>query len=353
MDNNSNGQNQNQANQPMAEQNMQNMQPMPNDQMNQQGMGQTGVPNQTGGYPTQQYPYQQNPQMAKPPKQPMDPEKKKKLIIGFSAGGAALVLIIAAAIIIPMLLRVDYSSAYNTAKELEPMIYDIYRSYDCEDVVDRVSSTYTEPKTYNEYIEKCKELYSSSISDSITKLENTDGVKRNNEINAQFAKFKSEYTALQPEDSDTLASKLALWQAIHNFVYASHDLKYSSSSDSEFTTVANYLIDSGNDAMKTYGEGWLEKSLAIAAAYRAYQAAPLGSSSQLYDEYSNKKKEKDDWVAANKPDINTVAPLNFNDTSKMYSEFEKLQELIADTYEKNYNSGSGDCSEFLGDVYCE
>ena len=352
MDNSLNGQNQNQASQPMAGQNAYNMQYAPNSQMNQQGMGQIGTPNQMGGYPAQQYPYQ-NPQMAKPLKQPMDPVKKKKLVIGFSVGGVALALGIAALIIVPILLRIDYSSAYSAIKELKPMVYDIYHSYDCGYVVDNVNSTYTEPKTYNEYIERCKEAYDSSINDSIAKLENTDGVKRNSEINTQFAKFKSEYTALQAGDPDTLASKLALWQARHNFVYAADDLSYSSSSDSEFTTAANYLIDSGNDALKTYGEDWLEKSLAIAAAYRAYRAASWQTSSQLYNDYNNKKKEKDDWVAANKPDINAIAPLNFNDTSKMYSEFTKLYDLIATTYQENYNSGSGDCNEFLGEVYCK
>lgn len=351
MDNNSSSQNQNQTNPSIVRQNAQKMQAIPSNQMNQQITGQAGIPNQMGKYPAQQ-PYLNQPIM-KRPKQPMNPAKKKKLIMGFSIGGAALILGFAALIIIPILLRIDYGPTYGAIKELKPMIYDAYRSHDCGHVVDYVDSTYTTPKTYNEYIEKCKETYSSSMANSVAKLENNNGVKRNNEINAQFAKFKSEYAALQTGDFDTLASKLALWQARHNFVYMADDLKYSSSSDSEFTTAANYLIKSGNDALKNYGEGWLEKSLAIAAAYRAYRAASWQASSQLYDDFSNKKKEKEDWVAANKPDINTIAPLNFNDTSKMYSEFKKLYELITNTYQKNYNQGSGDCTEFLGEVYCD
>lgn len=289
--------------------------------------------------------------MMRPPKQPMDPAKKKKLIIGFSIGGAVLALGIAAAIIIPILLRVDYAPAYATAKELKPKLYDIYYSYNCEYVVDYVDSVYTSTKSYAEYIEGCKEVYSSDTTELVTKLENTDGVKRNNEISTAFAKFKVEYDTLSSDDS--LAAKLDLWQARHNFVYAADDLSYSSSSDAEFTAAANYLINSGNDSLKTYGEGWLERALVVAAAYRAYRAASWQTSSQLYSEYNNKKSELSDWIAANRPDINTVAPLNFDNTSKMYSEFTKLYDLISATYEQNYNSGSGDCTEFLGEVYCE
>lgn len=303
-------------------------------------------------YNQQPYPPYQQP-ILRPPKQPMDPAKKKKIILGVSVGGVVLVLGVAAAIIVPILLRVDYAPAYLIAKELKPKIQDIYHSYDCEYVVDYVDSSYTDLKAYSEYIEGCKKVYDSGTDDLVAKLGDTDGVKRNDEIKNQFAKFNAEYTTASSGTSEDLSIKLDLWQARHNFYYAADDLDYSTSSDSEFTTAANYLINSGNDAMKTYGEGWLERNLEIAAAYRAYRASSWQESSKYYDEYTNKKKEYSDWVAANKPDINTLAPLNFNDTSKMYSEFNSLYDLISQTYALNYNPGSGDCTEFLGQVYCD
>lgn len=292
--------------------------------------------------------------MMKPPKQPMDPAKKKKLIIGLSVCGAVLILSIAAAIVIPILLRVDYSSAYATAKELKPKVYDIYRSYDCEYAIDYVESKWTSVKDYTEYIERCKSNFSSETNDLVSKLENTDSVKRNNDVKTQFDKFKAEYTSLSSDNSDALNAKLALWQARHNFVIAADKLS-TSSSDAEFTTAANYLINSGNDTLKAYGEGWLERRIAINAAYRAYYNASYSNPNynQLREDYNNKKNEYNDWIATNKPDIKTVAPLSFNDTSKMYSEFTKLYDLITDTYEKNYNFGSHDCSEIADKVTCD
>lgn len=315
---------------------------------------QVPYPNQGYPYPPQQYPQPYPQPMMKPPKQPMDPAKKKKIILIVSICSGVLVLGIIAAIVIPILLRVDYGPTYAAAKELKPKLYDIYYDYNCEYVVDYVDSTYTSIKKYTEYVEGCKEVYGPETDDLVTKLENTDGVKRNNEIKAQFEKFKTEYTTLSSGSSDELDAKLDLWQARHNFVVTADDLT-TSSSDAEYTTAANYLINSGNDTLKTYGEGWLERRTAINAAYRAYYNASYSDPnySQLRDDYNNKRNEYSDWLATNKPDIKTVAPLNFNDTSKMYSEFTKLYDLIAKTYEQNYNSGSGDCSEFLGEVVCD
>ena len=325
----------------------------PNMQPGMQGMqSNMGMPMSPMG-PGMGQPYPQ--QMMRPPKQPMDPAKKKRVILIVCIISGLLVVGIALAIILPIILRIDYSTAYNTAKELQPKIYDIYQSYDCEYVVDYVDSSYTSTKTYDGYVEGCKEVYNSETDGLVNQLENTDGVKRNDEIKIQFGKFKNEYTVLSAGNAEELSYKLGLWQARHNFVVAADDLSYSSS-DAEFTTTANYLINSGNDTLKTYGEGWLEWKLAIAAAYRAYDNASWSDYSAyraLRDAYNNKKTEFEDWLATNKPDISTVAPLSFNDTSKMYSEFNKLYDLISGTYALNYNAGSGDCDELFGEIYCE
>lgn len=338
--------------------NMPNMQPNMGAPVNGQ-FGPMGQPMQPGTGPNMQPnmgqmgPYPQP--MMKQPKQPMDPAKKKKIVLIVVIISILAVVGIALAIILPIVLRVDYSSAYNTAKDLKSDIYDIYQSYDCEYVIDYVDSSYTTIKRYDDYIEGCKEIYNQDVDNLVNQLENTDGVRRNAEIKTQFEKFKNEYTSLSAGDAEELSYKLSLWKARHDFVIALDGLSYESS-DADFTKAASYLIDSGNDTLKTYGEGWLEWKKNLAEAYRAYNNAPWSNYNNykaLREVFDNKKKEYEDWLATNKPNINDVAPLNFNDASKMYSEFNKLYDLIRETYQKNYNSGSSDCTEFLGEVYCE
>ena len=352
MDNKPNG---NMNNMPNMQPGAQNMPPnIQNGFMGQQPgmqMGQMGPQPMQPGMQMGQMGAQQ---MMRPPKQPMSPAKKKKIILIVSIVSSLVVVGIVLAIVLPMVLRVDYSSAYSVAKELQPKIYDIYQSYDCENVVYYVDSDYIEMKSYNEYITGCINLFSSGADELVSKLGNTDGVKRSSEIGAQFDKFNNEYMAISAGNVEELEHKLSLWQARHNFVVAAGDLNYSST-DAEFTTAANYLINSGNDSLKAYGEGWLELKIATAAAYRAYDNASWSDYSAyqaLRDTYNKKREELDDWIAINKPDINEIAPLDFNDTYKMYTEFGNLYDLIMDTYELNYNFGSEDCYEYLGEVEC-
>jgi len=312
-----------------------------------------GQPYPSQPYPPQGQPYppQGQPYPPRPPKKPMDPAKKKKIILFSTLGGAVAALGIAAAIIIPILLRVDYATAYNTAKELKPKIYDIYQSYDCEYVVDYADSGYTSTKDYGEYINGCLEIFESGAGDLVSKLQETDGVKRNNELKTQSDKFNAEFAKITAGNTEDLKNKLEIYRAWHAFQYAIDDLSWSSS-DAEYNTAANNLIQSNNESLKTYGEGWLEQTLKVAAAYRAYQAA-LTNWSGLYDQYKNLRSERENWVAANQPDIEAIATLNFDDLSKMYDEFSELYDMIATTYAENYNSGSGDCTEFLGEVFCD
>lgn len=284
-----------------------------------------------------------------PPKQPMDPKKKKAIITWCCIGGGIIVLGIAAAIVLPIVLRVDYSTAYHTAKDLQSPIQDIYYNYDCGYVESYLDSTGTSIRSYTEYVENCKNDMSGA-GNLVSQLGETEGVKRNSDIKNQFESFKSIYDSTIP-NYDDLAKKLDVYLARHSFVVAADDISYSSS-DSEITAAANYLINSGNETLKTYGEGWLEKYLAAAHAYQDW----YNSSGYFNDKYDLKNQldtERKNYVTANRPDIKSLYPLNLENTSKIYTEFEKLYDLISDTYEKNYNKDSGDCLEFLGEVVCD
>ena len=316
----------------------------------QSNMGQP--PQNTGNASMGQYPVgQMVPLIAKPP---MDSAKKRKIILTISVISGAIVLVIIAIIVIIVLSKVNYGSAYRTAKQLRPKIYDIYQSYDCKDVVRNVNSAYTSISSYNDNIEGCKKLFSAETDNLVSELGSSDAVKRNDEIRAHFDRFKAEYTTVSAGNTEGLANKLELWKAWHSFVVTQDDLT-NRSSDAEFTTAANYLISSGSETLKTFGEIWLQKTVEVAAAYRAYDIASYSDSdySAKRNRYSELRSQRNDWIATNQPDINALAPLNFNDASKMYTEFNDLYKAVKETYQRNYDQGSGDCDTFLGEVYCD
>lgn len=289
---------------------------------------------------------------AKPPKQPMDPAEKKKIIRGVVIGAVAVVVVVVAAVVVSMLMRVDYSEAYKLAKELKPEVVEMYQNTSCTRVVEYVNSTYTKPADYNEYAEKC--LAAGGEIDELTKkLGETAGVKRNKEIKAQFDKFSEGVSATLP-DKDELEQKLAIYKAWHEFEYLRDDVK-TSSPDSAVQAAAAPLINSGNETLKTYGEGWQASALAVTQAYREYDNLSYSDSnkSAARVKYQDLQADHNNWVATNQPDIKSLGGLNFDNNTKMYNEWTKLYNLIRDTYEQNYNSESGDCSELFGEVYCD
>ncbi|MDO4611684.1 MAG: hypothetical protein Q4B34_02390 [Candidatus Saccharibacteria bacterium] len=288
----------------------------------------------------------------KPPKQPMDPKKKKKIIIGVSVGVGVAIAAIVAVVLVLILTRVDYSESYKQAKAMDEAVSDLYLDSDCENVVYYANSTYTSVSNYDGYVSGCKSA-GEGLSEKVAALGNTSGISRDEELKALYDKFKEKYAAAMPEDSATLAAKLDVYAAWHKYIYLVDDI-YLGDPESEITAAANALINSGNETLKEYGEGWQEKTLALFRAYETYDNAPYSADnkSALREEYQTKRSEQSAYVSANKPTISEVVPLNFSSTSEMYEAWEKLFAGIAEKYQENYNSGSGDCTEFMGEVYC-
>lgn len=289
--------------------------------------------------------------VAPQPKQPMNPATKKKIILGCVIGAVALVAIIIICIVIAIVSHIDYGEAYRQAKSLKDDVSELYTAYDCERVVSSVNSDWTSESNYNKYIEACKDA-TAGIDEKIAELEKTAGVRKDSALSNAFDKFKKEYLAIVP-NSEELDAKLELYKTWHAYVVAVDDLS-ASDTDAKIQSAANILINSGNDTLKTYGEGWLEKTMDYVRAYRAYQNSSYSDSnrSQLRDDMYSKQTAQRTWISENKPDITELAPLNFSDTTKMYNAYRDFYELLTATYEEHYNSGSGDCSELHDVVYC-
>lgn len=295
--------------------------------------------------------WQPQPQMMRPPKQPMDSAKKKKLILGLSLGIGGVIVAIIVIVVASILMRVDYGESYRVAKELKTKVSELNSNDNCSRVVKYVTSTYTEDATYNGYVEGCASV-ADGVEELVAKLEQTAGVKRDKDLKAQFDRFQEAINSVLPDETE-LKQRLEVYQIWHKFIVMADNLSASKSSDAEIQSAARVLTESGNQILATYGAGWLEKTLAYVQAYRAYYNASYSDSnkSALRTAMNDRNTEQKNWVAENKPDIAEIGGLSFENSSKMYTEFTKLYDLITDLYEENYDD-SGDCTEFLGEVFC-
>ncbi len=283
--------------------------------------------------------------------QPMDPAKKNKLILGISLGVGGVVVVVIGIIVFMMLSRANYGESYKILKELKPKVSALASNYDCTKVVDYVNSTYTSDSSYNEYVEGCR-ASADGISDLVAQLEHSSGVAHDKDVQAQFARFKEAIDSVMPDETE-LNQRLSLYETWHKFLVAANGINASKSSDAEIQNVAKILTNSGNDLLAKYGAGWLEKTLAYVQAYRAYNNASYSSSdyASLRQARNDRQSEQKTWVAENKPDITEIGGLEFKNNSRMGTEFNKLYEMVVELYEENYDD-SGECTEFLGEVFC-
>lgn len=295
------------------------------------------------------------PNMGPMPRQkpPMDPAKKKKIILGVIFGVLGLIAVVVAIVVIVILAKVDYGETYRLTKQLEEKVEDIGYNYDCENVVDYVSSAYISVTDYAGYINECI-VTMGGVDDLMRQLGETAGVKRNNELAGMFESLQTELAKVMP-NSDELKGRLELYNTWHKWAVLVDDIG-TSSSDAEIRTAANALVESGNEILKKYGEGWLEKRLAYNQAYRAYYDANW-SDTAAYNAtrtaMNNAKTALSDFVAANKPDIQTLGGLNFEDVSGLERAFTNFDNKVVELYEENYDPASGDCVELFGEVICD
>ena len=284
------------------------------------------------------------------PKAPMNPKTKKTIILLCIIGGVVIILAVLAIILLPMIFKVDYSTAYNTAKELDEKIDRLAYNNDCGYVVDYYDSGYTSNNDFNGYVEGCLAV-TEGLTELVDKLGQTPGIKRDANLQNGYNGFKATFDKLAIDDS--LAAKLEIYKVWHSFSVAVYGLD-EKSTDSAINTAGNILIESGNEKLKEYGTGWLELMLAKVKAYKVYYESNWDSTYyEKKDKYNKAKEALSSYIQANQPQITTLAPVNMDSIDAVATRFDDLYQAIANTYAKNYNKGSGDCEEFMTqNVYC-
>lgn len=283
------------------------------------------------------------------PVAPKPPKSHKKAIIGALIATGAIIVVAVVCIVIVLATRVDYSESYHAVRDLRTHINKIASNSDCENVVDYADSSWLSEKAYDKYIDGCKKT-TNRDDELVQRLGDTAAVRKDSAISKQFDKFKTAYDAAIPNEAD-LTEKLDLYRAWHKFVILSDDLT-TKSSEKDFQSAIEPLKNSGNDTLKSYGEGWLEHALAYRSAYNAYWDNSKAGNTER--EAMDKAEDAfEDWMDDNAVDMTKVAELDTADTDDLRTEFEDLYDLIVEAYEENYDYDSGDCTEFFDSIYCD
>lgn len=278
------------------------------------------------------------------------PVKKKNFlaIILLTIGG--VVAAVVAIIICVIMSKIDYGSSYRAAKKLNSVASSL-NSDACTSIVSHVDNKRIGNVTYNSHVTSCVASV-ANINKYTDELSETDAIKKDKEIKAQFERFMEIKNSTVPSDEE-FDTKAKLYMAYHNFIFYSEYIDAKSVSDADLKHAADFLINSGNDILKAYGEGWLEKITAYVHAHQTYYNTRGNANyNQLLQNRNDAKDEFDTWVTANRPNIPALFNLDFSNAKQLSSEFRKLYDLITESYEQNYDPDSGDCHELLDEVIC-
>lgn len=287
----------------------------------------------------------------KPAPKPLDPKTKKKIIMWTCIGGGIFVALSIIAIVFSLVFRINYGESYRKAEEVMDELSDLSGNTSaCSRVASYVNSTWTNEKTYNDYISKCLDSLDHDDS-TIIELGKTSGVKRDEKIKAQYDKFKKAYDQAFPEQSSVEVT-LKIYKAWHTFIVKANAATNSIKDDDAYRKAADALKESDNSTLIEYAEGWLERGLAYSKAYREYMEGDNKGSSAARTAMTEARTSFRSFVNQNEPDIEDIAEFEPGDTSDVYSTFKKLYSMISDAYEENYD-GKGDCVELLDSVYCD
>jgi len=289
--------------------------------------------------------------IAKSAPKPLDPKAKKKIILWTCIGGGIFVALSVIAIIFSLVFRIDYGESYRKAREVDEDLSDLVSNTSaCSRVASYANSTWTNEKTYNDYVSKCLDSLDHDDSE-IVELGKTSGVKRNEDIKAQYNKFKKAYDQAFPGRANAEAA-LKIYKAWHTFVIKSNTAISAIKDDDAYRKAADVLKESDNSTLIEYADGWLERGLVYSKAYREYTEGDNKGTSATRTAMNEARTDFRSYINQNEPDIEDLAEFEPGDTTDVYSTFKKLYNMISDAYEENYD-GKGDCVELLDSVYCD
>ena len=260
---------------------------------------------------------------------------KTNLWIGLGVGAFALVVgIVAAIVLIPQMMRPDYHKMNDAVVELEEELDHYFYNSACGDVEMYVDDEYTSIDEYNEFLKECKND-AENIYIHVAKFESESGVTKDNEINDLYAKFMVAFNKKAPS-KDQLESTLKVYEAVHSFLVAVDELEDDSDSlpaPTEFSKATNYLINSGNEALKSLADGLNQHYDALYEAGQAFLSANPDDDNymDLYEVYSDASDDFSDYYDEQSEIINELEVFladTSDDEPSVNDSFEEMKSAI-------------------------
>lgn len=222
---------------------------------------------------------------------------QKKMVIAGVAAVAVVAVVVLGCILIPKMFGTDYKESARVAGELETVL------------------------DYTKKVDACKEKLAEGRK-LANELGKTSGVKNDADIKAKYEAFEEDAKVALPE-SDELDKTMNLYTSMHEFIVKLDEFEPDMSED-EIKNTANLLINTGNEALVKFGEGWRDRMIEVVRLYAKYEDT---GDYTIVTQMMKKVEEMEDW--ANSSDVLTDDELGELDSDKVNDMLQKFIELKA------------------------
>lgn len=248
---------------------------------------------------------------------------QKKMVIAGVAAVAVVAVVVLGCILIPKMFGTDYKESARVAGELETVLDDAYDGYSavCYDAFSGAADESVSVEDYTKKVDACKEKLAEGRK-LASELGKTSGVKNDADIKAKYEAFEEDAKVALPE-SDELDKTMNLYTSMHEFIVKLDEFEPDMSED-EIKNTANLLINTGNEALVKFGEGWRDRMIEVVRLYAKYEDT---GDYTIVTQMMKKVEEMEDW--ANSSDVLTDDELGELDSDKVNDMLQKFIELKA------------------------
>ena len=280
------------------------------------------------------------------PKTKLSPKTRNLIIILSVIFGVLLILGILAIVLLPQLLKVDYESAYDIADDLNDVRFDAESWDSCGGVIGYVDSSYQKESDYESYVSTCKEDL-SEFKTGVEELAKNSAVQRDGGIREKWDKFKTSYDAAFPA-YESLIGIYADWHAfVAKWASATEESDWwKTVTEDKVKTWTESLTNSTNEALKSFGEGYVSARWKQIDAYQKYQSASDAYYEASYSA-SNKTELRNQMNAAR--EVYQGADDDYDEYLKQAPDMEDTKALVGVDLDKNENQFFSK----YGDLYSE
>lgn len=190
-----------------------------------------------------------------------------KIIIGSTVGAVVVIAGVLSAIFLPQALNTNYGETYFAAYNLNSLVNDLYDNDEskCGQMATEFVAHAQGTEKFGEMMTECKDEL-KQIRGMVNAIGEYSAVKKNESLRGKYAEMTKETEVTFPR-SGTLDQDLQAYSEMYEFVEKFNQIQLAELTKKDVDEITKSLRESGNEKLKSFGQGMQERLDEIVRAY--------------------------------------------------------------------------------------